>query len=45
VTRLLEPTGGRITYAGQDITHAGRKELAPIRSEIQIDLPGPVTRR
>ncbi|CAM5703773.1 Dipeptide ABC transporter ATP-binding protein OS=Streptomyces tendae OX=1932 GN=F3L20_05065 PE=4 SV=1 [Streptomyces tendae] len=25
ITRLLEPTGGKIEYAGQDITHAKRK--------------------
>ncbi|MDR3036147.1 MAG: ATP-binding cassette domain-containing protein [Kitasatospora sp.] len=41
VTRLLEPTGGEIRYAGQDITHAGRKELAPIRSEIQMIFQDP----
>ncbi|WP_033211895.1 ABC transporter ATP-binding protein [Kitasatospora phosalacinea] len=41
VTRLLEPTAGEIRYAGQDITHAGRKELAPIRSEIQMIFQDP----
>ncbi|WP_127356741.1 ABC transporter ATP-binding protein [Actinacidiphila soli] len=41
VTRLLEPTAGRITYRGQDITHANRKELAPIRSEIQMIFQDP----
>src|SRR4051794_41586863 len=41
LTRLLEPTGGRITYQGQDITHAGRKALAPIRSEIQMIFQDP----
>jgi ABC-type oligopeptide transport system ATPase subunit len=41
VTRLLEPTGGRIAYAGQDITHSSRKELAPIRSEIQMIFQDP----
>ncbi|MFI1520770.1 ABC transporter ATP-binding protein [Kitasatospora cineracea] len=41
VTRLLEPTGGEIRYAGQDITHAGRKALAPIRSEIQMIFQDP----
>ncbi|GLW68978.1 dipeptide/oligopeptide/nickel ABC transporter ATP-binding protein [Kitasatospora phosalacinea] len=41
VTRLLEPTGGEIRYAGQDITHASRKELAPIRSEIQMIFQDP----
>ncbi|MDT9685672.1 dipeptide ABC transporter ATP-binding protein [Streptomyces sp. TRM76323] len=41
ITRLMEPTGGRIDYAGRDITHAGRKELAPIRSEIQMIFQDP----
>ncbi|MGW0668655.1 ABC transporter ATP-binding protein [Streptomyces sp. NPDC002746] len=41
ITRLLEPTGGRITYRGQDISHASRKQLAPIRSEIQMIFQDP----
>ncbi|NED81478.1 dipeptide ABC transporter ATP-binding protein [Streptomyces sp. SID11233] len=41
ITRLLEPTGGRITYRGQDISHASRKELAPIRPEIQMIFQDP----
>ncbi|MEV6593346.1 ABC transporter ATP-binding protein [Streptomyces acidicola] len=41
ITRLLEPTGGRISYAGQDITHASRKQLAPVRSEIQMIFQDP----
>ncbi|OPF78707.1 ABC transporter ATP-binding protein [Streptomyces antioxidans] len=41
LTRLLEPTSGTITYRGRDITHAGRKELAPIRSEIQMIFQDP----
>jgi peptide/nickel transport system ATP-binding protein len=41
ITRLLEPTAGKITYAGQDITHAGRRELAPFRSEIQMIFQDP----
>lgn len=41
VTRLLEPTGGKITYQGQDITHSGRKQLAPVRSEIQMIFQDP----
>ncbi|MGW2714676.1 ABC transporter ATP-binding protein [Streptomyces sp. NPDC001356] len=41
ITRLLEPTGGRVTYRGQDITHANRKQLAPIRSEIQMIFQDP----
>jgi peptide/nickel transport system ATP-binding protein len=41
ITRLLEPTGGKVVYRGQDITHAGRKQLAPIRSEIQMIFQDP----
>ncbi|RLL68747.1 dipeptide ABC transporter ATP-binding protein [Streptomyces sp. Z26] len=41
LTRLLEPTGGKITYRGQDITYAKRRELAPIRSEIQMIFQDP----
>ncbi|MEU5511935.1 ABC transporter ATP-binding protein, partial [Streptomyces fungicidicus] len=41
ITRLLEPTGGKIEYAGQDITHAKRRQLAPVRSEIQMIFQDP----
>ncbi|OQD52442.1 dipeptide/oligopeptide/nickel ABC transporter ATP-binding protein [Streptomyces phaeoluteigriseus] len=41
ITRLLEPTAGRITYSGQDITHASRRRLAPVRSEIQMIFQDP----
>ncbi|MDH6587040.1 peptide/nickel transport system ATP-binding protein [Streptomyces sp. SAI-208] len=41
ITRLLEPTSGKITYAGQDITHASRRQLAPVRSEIQMIFQDP----
>ncbi|MFD4606598.1 ABC transporter ATP-binding protein [Streptomyces sp. NPDC058451] len=41
ITRLLEPTSGRIAYRGQDITHASRRELAPVRSEIQMIFQDP----
>ena len=41
LTRLMDPTGGRITYRGQDITTASRKQLAPIRSEIQMIFQDP----
>jgi oligopeptide/dipeptide ABC transporter ATP-binding protein len=41
VTRLLEPTAGEIRYAGQDITHASRRALAPVRSEIQMIFQDP----
>ncbi|MFJ8945524.1 ABC transporter ATP-binding protein [Streptomyces sp. NPDC102395] len=41
ITRLLDPTGGKITYAGQDITKASRRQLAPVRSEIQMIFQDP----
>ncbi|MFE6778274.1 ABC transporter ATP-binding protein [Streptomyces sp. NPDC057702] len=41
LTRLLEPTAGRISYRGQDITHADRRALRPIRSEIQMIFQDP----
>ncbi|MFJ6982024.1 MULTISPECIES: ABC transporter ATP-binding protein [unclassified Streptomyces] len=41
ITRLLEPTAGRITYAGKDITHATRRQIAPVRAEIQMIFQDP----
>ncbi|MGW0735101.1 ABC transporter ATP-binding protein [Streptomyces sp. NPDC002851] len=41
LARLLEPTAGTLTYRGRDITHAGRRELAPIRPEIQMIFQDP----
>ncbi|RMI38756.1 ABC transporter ATP-binding protein [Streptomyces triticirhizae] len=41
LARLLEPTSGRITYRDRDITHASRRELAPVRSEIQMIFQDP----
>ncbi|MER6945723.1 dipeptide ABC transporter ATP-binding protein [Nonomuraea sp. NPDC000554] len=39
--RLLEPTAGSITYAGQDISHADRRRLKPIRPQIQMIFQDP----
>jgi oligopeptide/dipeptide ABC transporter ATP-binding protein len=39
--RLIEPTGGKISFHGQDITNAGRKELAPVRREVQMVFQDP----
>ena len=41
ITRLLEPTGGRIKYKGQDITHLARGAAAGAPRDPD-DLPGPV---
>jgi len=41
LARLLEPTGGRITFDGRDITHLGRRELRPLRQQLQIIFQDP----
>ena len=41
LTRLLEPTEGTIAYRGKDISRASRRQLAPIRSEIQMIFQDP----
>ncbi|WP_425566888.1 ABC transporter ATP-binding protein [Sphaerisporangium flaviroseum] len=41
VARLIEPTAGTIRYDGKDISHASRRELKPIRSEIQMIFQDP----
>jgi peptide/nickel transport system ATP-binding protein len=41
LVRLLEPTAGRIEFAGRDITHAGRRELRPLRQDLQIIFQDP----
>ena len=39
--RLLEPTDGTIRFRGSDITHAGRRGLAPMRTEMQMVFQDP----
>lgn len=39
--RLLDPTSGRIEFEGRDITHLGRRELNPIRREMQMIFQDP----
>jgi len=39
--RLLDPTGGTVAFAGRDITRARRRELDPLRSELQIVFQDP----
>ncbi|MFF6786022.1 dipeptide ABC transporter ATP-binding protein [Streptomyces sp. NPDC012510] len=41
ITRLMEPTAGTIRYQGKDISHASRRQLAPVRSEIQMIFQDP----
>jgi len=41
VIRLLQPTEGKIVFRDRDITSAGRRELAPVRSEMQMVFQDP----
>jgi len=41
LVRLLEPTSGRISFRGTDITHLKGKELKPFRSKAQIVFQDP----
>ncbi|MFE4599821.1 ABC transporter ATP-binding protein [Kitasatospora indigofera] len=41
VARLLEPTAGQVLFQGEDITHASRRRLAPVRSQIQMIFQDP----
>ena len=39
--RLLEPTEGTIRFRGNDITHAARKQMGPLRREMQMVFQDP----
>ena len=41
LVRLLEPTAGTIEFAGRDITHARRRQLRPLRQDLQIIFQDP----
>ena len=41
LVRLIEPTGGAIRFRGESITKAGRKQLEPIRREMQMVFQDP----
>jgi oligopeptide/dipeptide ABC transporter ATP-binding protein len=41
LSRLLEPTGGRITFDGRDITHLGQGQLRPLRRDVQMVFQDP----
>jgi oligopeptide/dipeptide ABC transporter ATP-binding protein len=40
-SRLLDPTGGKVVFDGHDITRMGRKELLPLRREMQMIFQDP----
>jgi peptide/nickel transport system ATP-binding protein len=41
ITRLLEPSAGRIVFNGRDITHVSRAEMRPIRREMMMIFQDP----
>src|SRR2546423_3650067 len=41
VMRLLDPTGGKITFDGRDITHLSRAEMRPVRRELMMIFQDP----
>jgi oligopeptide/dipeptide ABC transporter ATP-binding protein len=41
ITRLLDPTGGSITWEGRDIAGLSRSELKPLRREMQMIFQDP----
>jgi oligopeptide/dipeptide ABC transporter ATP-binding protein len=43
LVRLLEPTSGTLRFRGQDVTHFGRKQLEPMRREVQLVFQDPVS--
>jgi peptide/nickel transport system ATP-binding protein len=41
LVRLLDPTGGKIIFEGRDITKLNRRELRPLRQDMQIIFQDP----
>ncbi|MEM6490061.1 MAG: dipeptide ABC transporter ATP-binding protein [Pseudomonadota bacterium] len=39
--RLIDPTAGRVFFAGQDVTHLGRQLMRPLRRRMQIVFQDP----
>ena len=41
ILKLLEPTGGKILFDGKDITNYSRKQMRPLRQEMQMVFQDP----
>jgi len=41
IMKLLEPTGGSIEFDGRDITHLSRKQMVPLRRQMQMIFQDP----
>ncbi len=43
MVRLLEPTGGRLSFDGQDITHLPEERIRPLRRRFQMIFQDPMS--
>jgi len=41
ITRLIEPTGGKILFEGNDITHMSQGRMRPLRRDVQMIFQDP----
>ena len=41
IMKLLDPTGGKVEFEGRDITNLSRKEMVPLRREMQMIFQDP----
>jgi peptide/nickel transport system ATP-binding protein/oligopeptide transport system ATP-binding protein len=41
ITRLLEPTGGKVVFEGVDITHVSQGRMRPLRRDVQMIFQDP----
>ncbi|MFI6686984.1 ABC transporter ATP-binding protein [Streptomyces sp. NPDC050485] len=41
ITRLLEPTGGKVEFEGNDITHMSAGQMRPLRRDVQMIFQDP----
>ncbi|GAA1304628.1 hypothetical protein Psi02_43820 [Planotetraspora silvatica] len=41
ITRLIEPTGGKIRFEGNDITHMSQGRMRPLRRDVQMIFQDP----
>ncbi|MEV6790612.1 dipeptide ABC transporter ATP-binding protein [Streptomyces sp. NPDC051320] len=41
ITRLLEPTGGKVEFEGRDITHLSAGKMRPMRRDVQMIFQDP----
>jgi peptide/nickel transport system ATP-binding protein len=41
MTRILEPTDGKVIFEGRDVSHVGNRGLAPLRRDVQMIFQDP----